>query len=355
MMLPFQQIVKLSFFLTIGSQPFSQFIKALLFFLFSVVRGLHQFSSLFCRAMKDLIDSKPASSSAACNCTGIRFCAKCRHSERVQQLFDGTVPLSSAEAVISKQDGKERLSSCSFAVTKSSTYSCCPSCMNIFASATLIKTCGEHIDLTPTTLHIDGLYTFANIITAMEEERILAFLDNPAPFCAWKDSQSGRRKQDYGPRRNFKKKKVKPAEMPMMPIAFKPVFEAIADAVSECTGKSYKIAEVSALEYTESNLSNFDPHVDDTWLWGDRIAGLNLNAESAMTFVNPEGDCCDVYFPRRSFFLMSGECRYKWMHGIRPDHVHGRRVSLTFRELSDEILADSSTAKMVLAAASNFV
>jgi DNA N6-methyl adenine demethylase len=305
--------------------------------------------------MQATTSTEVSSLSDSCNCTGIRFCAKCRNTQRVQDLFSGSVPLSTAQSVIDKQKKQERLSSCSFATIGKSAYSCCPTCLAVFTTTSLLKTCNDHCGLVSSELRISGLYIFENIVSAEEESRIIEFLDNPAPFPLWIDSQSGRRKQDYGPRRNFKKKKVKPAKIPSMPLAFKPVFGAIMAEVEKCTNTPYKIAEVSVLEYTEGNLSNFDPHVDDTWLWGDRIAGLNLNSECAMTFVNSEGDCCDVFFPQRSFFLMSGECRYNWMHGIRPDRVHGRRISLTFRELSAEILSDKAASDMVLSAAANFV
>ncbi|KPI87743.1 hypothetical protein ABL78_3152 [Leptomonas seymouri] len=305
--------------------------------------------------MQETISGEAGSSTSSCNCTGIRFCMKCRNTQRVEDLFSGAVPLSTARAVIEKQSKEERLSSCSFATVRKSKYSCCPVCLKIFVTDVLLKLCTDHAEFEPSGASIEGLYVVGNVLTLEEERKIIDFLDNPSPFPTWKDSQSGRRKQDYGPRRNFKKKKMKPAEMPMMPLAFKNIFSAISSAVEKCTGKPYSIAEVSALEYSSDSLSNFDPHVDDTWLWGDRIAGLNLNSESAMTFVDPDGECCDVFFAERTFFLMSGDCRYKWMHGIRPDHVHGRRISLTFRELSEEILSDTPTADMVLSAASTFV
>ncbi|KAK7199913.1 2OG-Fe(II) oxygenase superfamily [Novymonas esmeraldas] len=290
-----------------------------------------------------------------CTCTGIRFCAKCRESARVRELFSGAATLTQASAVIDKQQQSERLSSCSFAAIGRSTYSCCIECLGVFVSDALMKGCDSHLALEKAGIAIRGLTVFQDVLSVEEEERLVRFLDDPAPFPPWKESQSGRRKQDFGPRRNFKKKKLKPADVPAMPRAFQPIFAAISSTTEQCTRRPFHVAEVSVLEYTEGNMSNFDPHVDDTWLWGDRIAGLNLNEASAMTFVNQSGECCDVYFPRRSFFLMSGDCRYRWMHGIRPEHVHGRRISLTFRELSEELLADDATAEMVLSAASTFV
>lgn len=293
--------------------------------------------------------------SSACSCAGIRFCAKCRGSSRVQQLFNGSVPLSSARSVIEKQQDNERLSSCSFAVIGKSSLSFCIECASVFKSEVPIKSCADHQGAVATGITISGLAVFRDTLTEEDETAVIRFLDDSRPFPPWKESQSGRRKQDYGPKRNFKKKKIKVTEIPGMPLVFESVFAVISSMVETFTGKAYRIAEVSALEYMEGKMSNFDPHVDDTWLWGDRIAGLNLNEACAVTFVNPEGVCCDVYLPRRAFFLMSGNCRYRWMHGIRPEHVRGRRISLTFRELSDEILVDTKASEMVLSAASHFV
>ncbi|GET93267.1 hypothetical protein, conserved [Leishmania tarentolae] len=293
--------------------------------------------------------------SSACSCTGIRFCAKCWDSSRVQKVFSGSVPLSSARSVIDKQQHADRLSSCSFAIIGKSFLSYCIECRSVFESEVLIKSCVDHHGSMATSINISGLAVFQDAVTEEDEAAVICFLDNSYPFPPWKESQSGRRKQDYGPRRNFKKKKIKPAEIQAMPLVFKSVFAAISSMTETFTGKAYRIAEVSALEYMEGKMSNFDPHIDDTWLWGDRIAGLNLNEASAVTFVDPEGVCCDVYLPRRAFFLMSGNCRYKWMHGIRPEHVRGRRISLTFRELSDEILTDVETSEMVFSAATTFL
>ncbi|CAJ1037914.1 putative 2OG-Fe(II) oxygenase superfamily [Leishmania utingensis] len=293
--------------------------------------------------------------SSPCVCSGIRFCAKCRDTLRVQQLFSGSVFLSSASSVIDKQWHNDRLSSCSFAIIGKSTLSYCIECMTIFKSEAPIKSCVDHQGAISTSIVISGLVVFQDVLTEEEETALIYYLDNSHPFPPWKESQSGRRKQEYGPKRNFKKKKVRPAEIPAMPLALEPVCATISSTTENFTGRAYRIAEVSALEYVEGKMSNFDPHIDDTWLWGDRIAGLNLNEPCVVTFVEPDGVCCDVYLPRRSFFLMSGNCRYKWMHGIRPEHVRGRRISLTFRELSDEILADAETSEVVLSAASTFV
>lgn len=53
-------------------------------------------------------------------------------------------------------------------------------------------------------LFIDGVFLQENIITPEEETEIISSIDS----YTWMDSQSGRRKQDFGPKINFKKKKI---------------------------------------------------------------------------------------------------------------------------------------------------
>ena len=52
----------------------------------------------------------------------------------------------------------------------------------------------------------NGLYLLENFLSSDEEEQLVALIDNDPN---WRDSQSGRRKIDYGPTANFKKKKIK--------------------------------------------------------------------------------------------------------------------------------------------------
>ena len=42
--------------------------------------------------------------------------------------------------------------------------------------------------------------------------------------------------------------------------------------------------EVNVLEYDQERGSNIAPHIDDLWLWGERIFGINLLADTVITF-----------------------------------------------------------------------
>ena len=46
----------------------------------------------------------------------------------------------------------------------------------------------------------------------------------------------------------------------------------------------FEPVEVNVLEYHSERGSNIAPHMDDMWLWGERIFGINLLAETVMTF-----------------------------------------------------------------------
>nr|CCC93785.1 unnamed protein product [Trypanosoma congolense IL3000] len=292
----------------------------------------------------------------SCHCTGIRFCGRCVHSDRAQSIINQRIPLVKSSAVVSQQYTGKRTSSCSFTCVEPSRRSICPVCLGIFETdGSLIRECKDHMCLTLCDdIIMDGFCLMTDFISPLEEQKLVTFFDDPAPFPPWKDSQSGRRKQDYGPKANFKKKKLKLGNFQGMPQQMEELLGRVTSFVSRYTNKEFSVAEVSALEYT-TKCSSLDPHVDDTWLWGDRIGGLNLLVDVVLTFVNASGIAVAAHIPRRSFFMLSKVCRYEWMHGIRREDIVGRRISVTFRELADKIDVDEDLCRGIKAAASTFV
>lgn len=119
------------------------------------------------------------------------------------------------------------------------------------------------------------------------------------------------------------------------------------------------------LEYSPERGSAIDPHLDDSWLWGERLVTLNLLSDTIITMSIDQG-CGDmdrgeirvaVNIPRRSLFVMYGEARHQWKHAIYREHIHSRRVCSTFRELTDEFLTGGEQEKLgseLLDVASNF-
>ena len=65
------------------------------------------------------------------------------------------------------------------------------------------------------------------------------------------------------------------------------------------------------LQYEEVDGAHLDFHFDDTWLWGERIYGLNLLSDTVLSFKFNNVQV-DVPIPRRSLYCMKGDSRYVW-------------------------------------------
>lgn len=116
--------------------------------------------------------------------------------------------------------------------------------------------------------------------------------------------------------------------------------------------------ELCNLDYDSARGSVIVPHLDDSWLWGARLVTLNLISHTLLTFTCPCG-AVSVCVPllRGSLVVVSGTSRYSWLHSIRREHVVGRRVAMTFRELSDEFKdggQEEELGRQVLAIARTF-
>ena len=147
--------------------------------------------------------------------------------------------------------------------------------------------------------------------------------------------------------------------------------------------RAFVPAEASLLRYASANDDaggGLDPHLDDAWAWGGRLAALSLESPALMTFARPRwpGDppsptppawnvlspesgtgmasasasmvTVDVLLPPRSAWLLWGEARYEWLHGLAPGRgVRGRRTSLGVRELPAPLAARHQQVAAVVA------
>lgn len=108
------------------------------------------------------------------------------------------------------------------------------------------------------------------------------------------------------------------------------------------------------LEYSPERGSAIDPHLDDSWLWGERLVTLNLLSDTAITMsldqgwgdMEPGEVRVSINMPRRALFVLYSEARHRWKHAIHREHIHSRRVCSTFRELSAEFLHGGKQEKV---------
>jgi alkylated DNA repair dioxygenase AlkB len=88
------------------------------------------------------------------------------------------------------------------------------------------------------------------------------------------------------------------------------------------------------------------PHVDLPNRYADGILGVSLIGGTSMVFSHDRGERHEVYLPPRSVYVLTGEARWVWSHGIEErtmDIVEGKdgeqtvmrdlRVSVTYRWL----------------------
>nr|XP_033778750.1 alpha-ketoglutarate-dependent dioxygenase alkB homolog 4 [Geotrypetes seraphini] len=225
--------------------------------------------------------------------------------------------------------------------------------------------------------HFPGVNIVQDFVNEEEECKILQAMDQDI----WKVSQSGRKKQDYGPKVNFKKQKLRIGGFSGLP-SFSCDLVTRMQQLTVLNG--FLPIEQCNLDYNAERGSAIDPHFDDCWLWGERLVTLNFLSDTMLTMsCDQEGslhlfpifnhntcqpstisapdtfqtDCCPLHrtasaypmklvpysavevtikLPERSLLVLAEDARYKWKHAIRREHVKHRRVCSTFRELSAE-------------------
>lgn len=182
---------------------------------------------------------------------------------------------------------------------------------------------------------IEGVTLIEDFISEEDEAALVeALIADPG----WKESQSGRRKIDFGPQVNFKKQKVKLGHFQGLPKYAASFISKVQELQQPVGVSQFEAHEMSVLEYREDAGSNLAFHFDDFWIWGERIYGINLLAPTVLTFMR-SGIQVPVPLPRRALYCMRGAARYEWQHGILAEHIKGRRMVVTLRELPQEILS----------------
>lgn len=103
-----------------------------------------------------------------------------------------------------------------------------------------------------------GISVVPEFITPETETELVAAID----AIAWQDSQSGRRKQDFGPKVNFKKRKVRMGSFTGLPVFSR---QLLANIRSVKGLEDFEAVEQCHLEYLSSRGAAIDPHLDDAW------------------------------------------------------------------------------------------
>ncbi|KAI0227570.1 Alkylated DNA repair protein alkB-like protein 4 [Lamellibrachia satsuma] len=254
-----------------------------------------------------------------CACKGIRTCLVCEN-------YKPKEPLCSNVHKFNEQGPEKK-------------YVYCDSCKKAWLPSD--EGIGEHPNHLGESIELTGIDMIKDFVTEDEEE----WLRDQVDKTAWVDSQSGRRKQDYGPKVNFKKHKLKMSVFSGMPS----LSRMLVDRMSQHSVLSgFVPVELCNLEYTPERGSSIDPHFDDFWIWGDRLVTLNLLSATVhtMTMDSLPGIEVAVALPRRCLVVVGGDARYKWKHGIHRFDITSRRLAMTFRELPPAYLSGGEHAEV---------
>ncbi len=74
----------------------------------------------------------------------------------------------------------------------------------------------------------------------------------------------------------------------------------------------------------------FNAHYDSKHRWEEFIVGVNLKSEAELYFTKKDTKTISITIPSRSIYILSGESRYQWRHGIKK--VKDLRYSITLRK-----------------------
>ncbi|XP_044261340.1 alpha-ketoglutarate-dependent dioxygenase alkB homolog 4 [Tribolium madens] len=256
------------------------------------------------------------------------------------------------------------LSAKKFAIRREDSYVYCPQCNVAFPGW---DSSPEHPDHHGAPIEFPGIYIQLDFLSPEEETKLMKGIDE----MPWDSSQSGRRKQNFGPKCNFKRNKLREGDFAGFPKFSEFVQEKFREVPIL---RDFQTIEQCSLEYDPQRGASIDPHIDDCWIWGERIVTVNLLSDSVLTMtynrknnyynlnlvetypavLNEKGDwngtggCYKVKpfqndsfypvvripMPRRSLLVMFNSARYDWEHQILREDIGERRVCLAYREFT---------------------
>lgn len=206
-----------------------------------------------------------------------------------------------------------------------------------------------------------GLYYIPNFITQTESETILSELATNPNWVGVTVAENSRRVIHYGYLYSYTGGPLQPTEP--IPCLYDSIRSRIGSLCSSTSSLCVFENPLTAFENPFSTVEQeiqtvtspkFDQliinkylsgqgiasHIDHTTNFGPVIACLTLGSGVEIQFTRPKHESFKIYTEPNSLYIMSGDARYFWKHGIaqrKNDTVDGKirprgtRISLTFR------------------------
>jgi alkylated DNA repair dioxygenase AlkB len=195
-----------------------------------------------------------------------------------------------------------------------------------------------------------GVRVFEDFCSDAEARRLLAAIER-TPFVA---AQSGKLKQHFGAKVNFKRRKLSAQGLVELPAYVGWIETRLAERIAGAPEPvvsvfaGFEATDAFVLRYEPQRGANLDFHVDDGLAYGDGILGVSLESDSVLTFVPDPAQVellpstiVRVPLPARSAVALCGPARSRWQHAVLADDLRARRTSLTLRTLGPGLAATS--------------
>lgn len=229
----------------------------------------------------------------------------------------------------------------------------CPYC-NLCYPGDSINDYKNHPNHQGTPVPFNGIYVQENFLAEGEHDVLMQGIDS----MPWELSQSGRRKQNFGPKCNFKGRRLRLGDFKGFPLFSKFVQDKFKEVPIM---QGFQTIEQCSLDYNPDRGSSIEPHIDDCWVWGERVVTVNLLSDSVLvltpnqhpdrynldlvkTYPPVVGNPSDrteildaavlVPMPRKSLLVMYGSARYDYEHRVLREDISERRVCLAYREFT---------------------
>jgi alkylated DNA repair dioxygenase AlkB len=182
---------------------------------------------------------------------------------------------------------------------------------------------------------VPGLFVLENFLTEEEEAKLLKKINK----CEWKDNRTkDRHVQIYGPWHD-NSYKIIPGKFSEHPKWSRKYAKRIRKVAID--DNSDKLLDPEKCEiYTNKYNKPVDLqyHFDNRSTYDDCIYGISLNSDGFLGFREPNNkdNVRKIKLKRRSLYIMSGNARHKFQHGIEKEWITGERISITYRTIRDK-------------------
>lgn len=192
----------------------------------------------------------------------------------------------------------------------------------------------------------NGLYYIEDFIKSEEETEIMNLLEKTTDWFGVSSTPNSRKVIHYGYEYSYANKYTKPKKINDIPDIYKTnILEKLKDKIPpeiyDRVLKNYNFDQLIINRYEPNQ--GISMHIDSELHFDSVILCITVGSGTTINFESKDKkNMRSIYVKPRSAYIMSGDARNKWLHGIDKktyDVVNekmikrGTRYSLTFRRI----------------------